>query len=192
MILEEQALSGVWIVKPRVYEDRRGWFRETYREELFRAQGIHDRFVQTNHSHSAHRVLRGLHYQLNHPQARLCRVVYGEVMDVVVDIRVGSPTFGRSQTALLSAHNGHQVYVPPGFAHGFVVLSESADFLYGCSDYYHGDDDYGVAWNDPTLGIDWGIDIPVLSEKDGALPLFEDIPAENLPQYDAGLANTSS
>ncbi len=183
MTFEEHALPGVWIITPTVYPDSRGWFSETYREETFREHGIETRFVQDNHSHSLRHVLRGLHYQLRHPQAKLCSVVRGEAIDVAVDIRVGSPTFGQVQKELLSGDNGKQVYIPAGFAHGFCVLSETADFLYKCTDYYAADDNYGVAWNDPELGIDWDIESPILSDKDARLPSLKDMPREHLPVY---------
>ncbi len=156
---------------------------ETYRADSLAAAGVHDSFVQDNHSRSSRGVLRGLHYQLRHPQAKLCRVTQGEVLDIAVDIRVGSPTFGRWVTALLSDENHHALYLPKGFAHGFVVRSESADFLYKCSDYYDAADDCGVLWNDPALGIEWDTPSPILSVKDqGHLPLAQILP-ERLPVY---------
>lgn len=179
----ETALPGVLILEPRLFSDGRGFFCETYREEALRAAGCDLTFVQDNHSRSAAGTLRGLHYQLKHPQAKLCRVVRGAVLDVVVDIRCGSPTFGRSERVVLSEDNHRQVLIPRGFAHGFLVQSEHADFLYKCDDYYHSDDDFGVAWNDPRLDVDWGCADPVLSAKDMALPRLADIPPENLPVY---------
>jgi len=179
----ETALPGVLIVEPRVFSDVRGFFFETYREEFFRAHGLEVAFVQGNHSRSSRNTLRGLHYQLAHSQAKLCRVASGAVLDVVVDIRRGSPTFGQSESVVLSEENHRQIFIPRGFAHGFLVLSESADFLYKCDDYYHADDDHGVLWNDPQLGIDWGIACPVLSEKDGKLPKLADVPPEDLPVF---------
>ena len=179
----ETSLAGVLVVKPRAFEDPRGFFMETYRANLLAEAGIRETFVQDNHSHSSRGVLRGLHYQLRHPQAKLCRVVTGEVLDVAVDIRVGSPNFGKWVGVLLSAENRTQIYIPKGFAHGFVVRSETADFLYKCSDYYDGPDDRGVLWNDPDLAIDWDTPSPIISEKDARyLPLAQ-IPPENLPRY---------
>jgi dTDP-4-dehydrorhamnose 3,5-epimerase len=179
----ETSLPGVLLVKPRVFEDSRGFFMETYRAEAMASAGIQDTFVQDNHSHSVFGVLRGLHYQLRRPQAKLCRVVQGEVLDVAVDIRSGSPHFGKCVGAVLSAQNHHSLYIPQGFAHGFVVLSESADFLYKCSDYFDSADDCGVLWNDPALAIDWMATSPILSDKDQQhLPLAE-IPRERLPVY---------
>ena len=157
---------------------------ETYRQNVLAATGIQDQFVQDNHSRSSRGVLRGLHYQLQKPQAKLCRVVQGEVLDIAVDIRVGSPNFGRWVSVLLSAENHLQLYIPKGFAHGFVVQSETADFLYKCSDYYNAGDDRGVLWNDPEIGIDWQTPSPILSEKTGAIfLLLSQIAREQLPRY---------
>jgi dTDP-4-dehydrorhamnose 3,5-epimerase len=179
----ETSLPGVLLIKPRVFADPRGFFMETYRENVLATAGIKDRFVQDNHSHSSRGVLRGLHYQLRTPQAKLCRVVQGEVLDIAVDIRVGSPNFGKWMSVLLSGDNYLQLYIPKGFAHGFAVRSETADFLYKCSDYYDASDDRGVLWNDPEIGIDWQTPAPILSRKDSAyLPLSE-IPRDQLPQY---------
>jgi dTDP-4-dehydrorhamnose 3,5-epimerase len=179
----EPSLPGVLIVKPRVFADPRGFFMETYRENVLVAAGITDRFVQDNHSRSSRGVLRGLHYQLCTPQAKLCRVVQGEVLDIAVDIRVGSPNFGNWMSVLLSGENKWQLYIPRGFAHGFAVRSETADFLYKCSDYYDANDDRGVLWNDAEIGIDWQTPSPILSSKDrGYLPLSQ-IPRDQLPRY---------
>ena len=156
---------------------------ETYRENVLSQAGIHEHFVQDNHSHSSRGVLRGLHYQLQHAQARLCRVVRGEVLDVAVDIRVGSPTFGKWVSVILSAENHLQLLIPKGFAHGFVVRSETADFLYKCSDYYDGPDDHGVLWNDPAIGIDWQTSSPILSEKDKSYLPLSQVPHEQLPNF---------
>ena len=136
MEIVETSLRGVLLIKPRVFQDPRGFFVETYRADLLAAAGVHEQFVQDNHSRSSRGVLRGLHYQLPHPQAKLCRVVQGEVLDIAVDIRIGSPSFGKWVGVVLSAENSHALYIPQGFAHGFVVRSETADFLYKCSDYY--------------------------------------------------------
>ncbi len=156
---------------------------ETYRENVLAAAGIADRFVQDNHSRSSRGVLRGLHYQLRKPQAKLCRVARGEVLDIAVDIRVGSPNFGKWMSVLLSGENQLQLYIPRGFAHGFAVRSETADFLYKCSDYYDAGDDRGVLWNDPEIGIDWQTPSPILSNKDsGYLPLSQ-IARDQLPEY---------
>ena len=181
---EETKVPGVWIVKPRVFRDPRGFFAETYRADQFADLGIRDKFVQDNHSQSRKGTLRGLHYQLRRPQAKLCRVVRGSVLDVAVDIRRGSPTFGRSVSVELSAENMQQIYLPEGFAHGFVVLSEEAEFLYKCSDFYDPAGEYGVLWSDPALGIEWNVTEPALSEKDSRYPRLSEIPPELLPVYE--------
>ena len=181
----ETSLPGVLVVKPRAFEDPRGFFMETYRQNALADAGIRETFVQDNHSHSSRGVLRGLHYQLHHPQAKLCRVVTGEVLDVAVDIRMGSPNFGKWVGVVLSAGNRTQIYIPKGFAHGFVVRSETADFLYKCSDYYDGPDDRGVLWNDPDLAIDWDTLDPIISGKDARYLRLAEIPPDQLPRYDA-------
>jgi dTDP-4-dehydrorhamnose 3,5-epimerase len=180
----ETSLPGVLLIKPRVFEDPRGFFMETYRADRLAAAGVHETFVQDNHSRSTRGVLRGLHYQLRHPQAKLCRVACGEVFDVAVDIRIGSPHFGKSVGVVLSEENRYALYLPKGFAHGFVVRSDEADFLYKCSDYYDAADDCGVLWSDPALGIEWNEHSPIVSAKDqGNMPLSR-IPHERLPVYE--------
>ncbi len=171
------------LIKPRVFTDPRGFFMETYRSDVLAAAGVHDTFVQDNHSRSSLGVLRGLHYQLRHAQAKLCRVVQGEVLDIAVDIRVGSPSFGKWVGVVLSAENCHALYLPKGFAHGFAVRTETADFLYKCSDYYDAADDRGVLWNDPALGIDWETPSPILSAKDQRQRPLAQIPRDSLPVY---------
>ena len=188
MQLIETSLPGVVLLQPKVWGDARGFFMETYSETRFEELGITTRFVQDNHSMSGKGTLRGLHFQLKHPQAKLCRVVRGRVLDVAVDVRVGSPHFGKSVAVELSAENKTQIFVPRGFAHGFVVLSDEAEFLYKCDDVYHPEDEGGVAWNDPQIDIDWllaahGIHAPLLSAKDQTLPLLKDIAPEMLPQF---------
>jgi dTDP-4-dehydrorhamnose 3,5-epimerase len=179
----ETSLPGVLLIKPRIFQDPRGFFMETYRADRLAGAGVRESFVQDNHSRSARGVLRGLHYQLRHPQAKLCRVSQGEILDIAVDIRVGSPHFGQWVSAVLSAENCHGLYIPQGFAHGFAVRSETADFLYKCSDYYDAADDCGVLWNDPALAIDWDTPAPILSAKDlRHLPLAQ-IPRDRLPVY---------
>ena len=179
----ETSLPGVLLIKPKVFEDPRGFFTETYRQNVLAEAGIHETFVQDNHSRSSRGVLRGLHYQLRNPQAKLCRVASGEVLDVAVEVRLGSPNFGKWVGVVLSGENHTQIYIPKGFAHGFVVLSDTADFLYKCSDYFDASDDRGVLWNDPEIGIDWQIDAPILSEKDKRyLPLAQ-IAHDQLPRY---------
>jgi len=179
----ETSLAGVLIIRPKVILDPRGFFMETYRADLLAATGITDQFLQDNQSRSSRGVLRGLHYQLRTPQAKLCRVVQGEVLDIAVDIRVGSPTFGKWVGVILSAENHLQIYIPKGFAHGFAVRSETADFLYKCSDYYDAGDDRGVRWNDPQIGIDWQTPSPILSEKDKRYLPLSQVPQEQLPRY---------
>src|SRR5208337_5074255 len=179
----ETSLPGVLLVKPRVFGDARGFFMETYRENVLAAGGITERFVQDNHSRSSRGVLRGLHYQLRRPQAKLCRVTHGEVLDIAVDIRLGSPSFGKWVSVLLSGENHLQIYIPKGYAHGFSVVSETAALLYKCSDYYDASDDRGVLWNDPEIGIDWQTPSPILSDKDKRyLPLAQ-IARDELPRY---------
>jgi len=176
-------LPGVLLLEPTVHADKRGFFLETYHQPHFADLGIADHFIQDNHSKSVKGTLRGLHYQLPHAQAKLCRVVQGEVQDVAVDIRVGSPCFGCWSSAILSAENKRQIYIPAGFAHGFLVLSETAEFLYKCSDFYSPEDERGIAWNDPELNIRWNIKEPFLSEKDRRHPPLAAIPRDQLPKY---------
>jgi dTDP-4-dehydrorhamnose 3,5-epimerase len=182
----ETSLPGVCVIQPRVYGDSRGFSLESYHETEFAALGIPDHFVQDNHSRSGLGVLRGLHYQLNRPQAKLCRVVEGRVFDVAVDVRVGSPNFGKWVGVELSAENRQLIYIPKGFAHGFVVLSEAAQFLYKCSAYYDPADEAGILWNDPALNIAWGVSDPSLSAKDRQFKPLSEISPNSLPQYTAG------
>ncbi len=180
----ETAIPGVIIIQPRVWRDDRGFFLETYRTDQFAQLGVPDAFVQVNHSCSRRGTLRGLHYQLRHSQAKLCRVVRGEVLDVAVDIRRGSPTFAQWASAVLSAENKRQIYIPRGFAHGFIVISDEAEFLYKCSDFYDPASEHGIHWRDPQLAIGWGITDPLVSEKDGRYPFLAAVPAELLPVYE--------
>jgi len=179
----ETSLPGVFLIEPNLFSDERGFFYESYHKAKFAEIGITCEFVQDNHSKSTRGTLRGLHYQLTHPQAKLCRVVHGEVLDVVVDIRRGSPAFGKSMSAVLSADNKMMIYIPAGFAHGFVVLSEAAEFLYKCDDFYYPAEERGIAWNDPDLRIEWGINEPVISRKDRLHPRLCEVPPEQLPTY---------
>ena len=171
------AIADVMLIKPKVFGDARGFFYESFNQRAFtQATGVTLPFVQDNHSKSAHGVLRGLHYQVQNPQGKLVRVVQGEVFDVAVDIRPGSPTFGKWVGEILSAANQHQLWVPPGLAHGFVVLSDTAEFLYKTTDYYAPEHERCIAWNDPTLGIAWP-DLggePKLSAKDAAGASFRE------------------
>lgn len=184
MRIIDTSLPEVKIIEPWLLKDVRGGFMESYHEEKYRSAGIPGGFVQDNHSISHRGVLRGLHYQLRHPQAKLCRVIQGEVFDVAVDIRQGSPTFGRWVGVTLSAQNRLQLYVPRGFAHGFLVLSDTAEFLYKCDGFYQQNDEFGVAWDDPTLNIQWPLaGIPLLSEKDRVLPSLASADPKALPTY---------
>lgn len=160
-------LNDCLIIEPKVFGDERGFFLESFHQQRYEQQtGIQQSFVQDNHSRSAYGVLRGLHFQRTRPQGKLVRVVRGEVFDVAVDIRPQSPTFGQWEAVILSEENKRQFWVPPGFAHGFQVLSDFADFEYKCTDYYAPEDEASLAWNDPQLGIDWPIQQPLLSAKD--------------------------
>ena len=176
-------IPDVLLFEPAVHGDHRGYFMETWRESLFRDAGIDAQFVQENVSRSLHRhTLRGLHYQVVEPQGKLVQVISGEVFDVAVDIRAGSPSFGQWVGEILSESNHRQLYVPPGFAHGFCVLSDSADFLYLCTDVYRPDDEYGIAWDDPALNIAWPGEHFSLSKKDQDWPRLADA-GERLPQF---------
>ena len=170
-------IEGLRVITPTVFGDARGYFMETYNYHDFAAAGITQNFVQDNQSSSAKGVLRGLHCQINYPQDKLVRVVNGEVFDVAVDLREGSATFGKWFGVILSAENKKQFFIPKGFAHGFYVLSENAEFCYKCSDFYHPNDEGGIAWNDPEIGIEWPLleNVPLnLSEKDGKWGSFAD------------------
>ncbi len=163
------AIPDVLVVEPRVFGDQRGFFFESWNRRALRDAGLDADFVQDNHSRSARGVLRGLHYQIRHPQGKLVRVVAGEVFDVAVDLRRGSPTFGRHVAITLSAENKRMLWVPPGFAHGFCVTSESADFLYKTTDYWHQEHERTLLWSDPALGIAWPVDgAPLVAAKDAA------------------------
>lgn len=179
----ETSLADVCLIEPSLFEDDRGFFFESYHEIKFAELGIFDRFVQDNHARSAKHTLRGLHYQIKHPQAKLCRVIQGEVLDVVVDIRDGSPSFGKWESAVLSAENKRQMYVPAGFAHGYLVLSDTAEFLYKCGDFYYPEYERGVLWNDPDIGIRWGVEAPILSDRDRRNPLLSAIAQKDLPGW---------
>ncbi len=180
---EPQAIPGCVLVRPDVFPDDRGFFTETYHAAKYREGGIPGSFVQDNYSHSRRGVLRGLHFQQNNPQGKLVYVVHGEIFDVAVDMRKGSPMFGKWIGARLSSENRHQFFVPEGCAHGFVVLSETADVMYKCTDLYSPKDDRGLIWNDPDIGIDWPVADPVLSPKDAQLPRFRDYPDDQLPVF---------
>ncbi len=175
MKASQTELEGVLLIEPTVHIDSRGRFFESYEKEKYSALGIRDDFVQDNQSLSNKNVLRGLHYRVDPEQAKLVRVVKGEVFDVVVDIRKGSPTFGKWQGFILSDTNCLQLYVPVGFAHGFCVLSDNAEFLYKVSQYYSAEKEKGIIWNDPDIGIDWPVSDPILSDKDKQNPRLKSL-----------------
>ena len=171
------AIPDVILIEPRVFGDHRGFFMETWQRKNFAENGIDYDFVQDNHSKSTHGILRGLHYQMEQTQGKLVRVVEGTVFDVAVDMRRSSPTYGEWVGQELSAENQHMLWVPPGFAHGFYVMSESAEFVYKCTDYYAPEHEKSLLWNDSTLNIDWHLvegKAPILSDKDAAAPNFAD------------------
>jgi dTDP-4-dehydrorhamnose 3,5-epimerase len=174
MTFTETELPGVVLIAPRVHGDPRGFFKEVYHKARFAAAGIDVDFVQENHSRSEGRVVRGLHYQLHHPQGKLMRVIAGAIFDVAVDIRRGSPTFGRWVGRMLSAENHHQLYIPPGFAHGFCTCTDAAEVVYQCTAFYDPKDERGILWNDPDIGIDWPTSEPILSARDRSNPRLRD------------------
>ena len=174
MQVSKTPIDGLLTIKPKIFADPRGMFYEVYSENRYEEHGI-PCFVQDNHSVSKKGVLRGLHYQVNPGQGKLVRVTRGEVFDVAVDIRKQSPTYGKWWGLSLSETNNFQLYIPIGFAHGFCVLSESAEVLYKCSDYYSPENERGIMWNDPDLAIEWPIENPIISEKDNVYPRFNEI-----------------
>jgi dTDP-4-dehydrorhamnose 3,5-epimerase len=173
-------LEGLLIIEPQVFEDNRGFFLETYHNARFKASGVDQVFVQDNLSFSVYGTLRGLHFQRNCPQAKLVQAISGEIFDVAVDIRPDSPTFGRWSGVYLSGTNKRQLLIPQGFAHGFCVVSEAAHVTYKCSDYYHPEDEGGIIWSDPTIGIEWPVTEPNISEKDKIFPRLSELPPEKL------------
>ncbi|MEQ1726937.1 MAG: dTDP-4-dehydrorhamnose 3,5-epimerase [Vicinamibacterales bacterium] len=177
-------IPDVLLIEPEVFTDARGFFLETFHADRYAEHGMPGPFVQDNHSRSVHGTVRGLHLQLTHPQAKLIRVIVGEIFDVAVDVRVGSPTFGTWVGATLSAESFRQYYIPPGFAHGFSVLSPIAEIEYKCTDIYDPAGQLGLLWNDPALDIPWGVETPVLSERDRANPTIRDA-MDRLPRYGA-------
>jgi dTDP-4-dehydrorhamnose 3,5-epimerase len=182
MKVEKTIIPGVLILTPRVFEDERGFFLESYNRQEFEQNGITAEFVQDNHSKSSKGTIRGLHFQKAFPQGKLIRAIRGEVLDVILDIRKGSPAYKKWISVLISEENKKQVWIPGGLAHGFSVLSETAEFCYKVDEYYHPEDEGGIRWNDPGLGIDWDVSSPKLSEKDQALPLFGDV-EDQLPVF---------
>ena len=177
----ETSIEGVYVVEPTVFGDERGYFMETYHEKEFKEAGIDAAFVQDNQSRSKRGVLRGLHFQRTKPQGKLVRVIRGEVFDVAVDLRRDSATYGKWEGVTLSEDNKKQFYIPEGFAHGFLVLSDEAEFTYKCTEFYHADDEGGILWNDPEIGVEWpleGVDEIILSEKDEKWKTLKESPIE--------------
>jgi len=181
MIVKNTLLDGVKIITPTVFEDERGYFFESYKAPIFKNNNLPINFVQDNEVKSTKGVLRGLHYQFNRPQGKLVRVISGSILDVAVDIRKGSPTFGQSEIVHLTAENNKMLYIPEGFAHGYLVTSSESIVVYKCTDIYDPNDQYGIIWNDETIGVDWMYDSPILSEKDLMLPALND--QQFLPEY---------
>ena len=179
--MEKTPLEGLLLIKPNVHEDKRGYFYENYRDEIFEANGLPTNFSQDNQTKSVKGTLRGLHYQLKYPQGKLVRVSLGMVYDVAVDIRKTSPTFSQYFGVNLTDQNHLQMYIPPGFAHGFCVLSDTAIFHYKCTLIYHPEDEFGIRWDDQQININWSIADPVISDRDLELPFLAE--QKNLPVY---------
>ena len=174
MIFEKQNLDGVYLITPEIFEDKRGYFFEPFRESKFYNK-LNKKFVQDNEVFSKDcNIIRGLHYQIDRPQGKLIHVVLGAIKDIVVDIRIGSPNFGKSFIATLSSENHKMLYVPEGFAHGYLVLEQNTIVHYKCTNYYNPSSEYGIKWDDPDLNIPWGILNPILSEKDSRLPFLKE------------------
>ena len=182
--IEKTTLQGLLIIEPAVYADSRGHFLETFQDRRYRKNGVPPEFVQDNLAFSHKGVLRGLHFQIHHPQAKLIQAVAGKIFDVAVDVRPGSATFSHWFGVHLSAENHRQLYVPAGFAHGYCVISETATVVYKCSDYYHPEDEGGVRWSDPQIGIDWPLRRPIVSDKDAQLPILEALGPHQLPRLE--------
>jgi dTDP-4-dehydrorhamnose 3,5-epimerase len=176
------SIKDVLIIEPRVFTDKRGFFMETYHQSRYQEAGIPSTFIQDNLSYSVKGTLRGLHFQINHPQAKLVQVVAGEIFDVAVDIRKGSSTFGKWVGVTLSSENKRQLFIPKGFAHGFCVLSETALFMYKCSDLYMQADEGGILWSDPDIGIEWPVTAPIVSDKDSGFPCLSTLLPHQLPR----------
>lgn len=185
MEILQTKLPGVLVFEPKVFGDDRGWFLETFHQKRYEKAGITERFVQDNVSFSTKGILRGLHFQNPNSQGKLVQVLSGEVFDVAVDIRVGSPTFGQWVSQVLSSKNHKQMYIPNGFAHGFCVLSETAIFSYKCTDYYNPSTEGGIIWNDSQIRIDWPISEPILSGKDSSYTQLKDIQQDELPHFES-------
>lgn len=184
MEFSRTSIPDVILVQPTIHRDQRGFFLETYRANTYAEGGIEPAFVQDNHSHSLRGALRGLHIQVSPPQGKLVRAAAGQIFDVAVDVRIGSPTYLQWVGVNLSDMDHHQLYLPPGFLHGFCVLSEEADVAYKCTDYYAAKGELTVAWDDPAIGIEWPISDPILSSRDAAAPGIQEI-EERLPRYRA-------
>jgi len=191
MKVETGPIEGMRLIHPRVFEDARGSFFETFHPNRYREAGLSLPFVQDNRSISGRSVLRGLHYQVLRPQGHLITLTRGSVFDVGVDLRPDSPTFGQSVSAILSADQPCQLYLPPGVAHGFCVLSDHAEIWYKCTDLYQPGDEGGLLWSDPDIGISWPISNPVISPRDAAYPRLRDIPTDRLPQIRQACGDTS-
>ena len=181
MKIENTNIEKVKIIRPKVFEDSRGSFFETYKFNVFLEEGLPSEFVQDNEVRSKKNVIRGLHYQLDKPQGKLVRVVHGNILDVAVDIRIGSPTFGQYHMVELSAENKKMFFVPEGFAHGYLVTSQESIVLYKCTNIYNAKDEYGIRWDDATIGVAWGNKNPILSERDKNLPILKE--QKFLPKY---------
>lgn len=177
-------IPGVMLLEPKVFKDSRGFFMETFHQNKYAEVGIDHAFIQDNYSHSTQGTLRGLHYQLKHPQGKLIYVITGEIFDVAVDIRQGSLTFGQCVGEYLSDQNKRQIYIPEGFAHGFCVTSKTADVLYKTTDLYNPDDEYGILWSDPDIGINWPVEVPIVSDKDKQYPRLRNAIETQLPIYE--------
>jgi len=181
VIVKNTLLDGVKIITPTIFEDQRGYLFESYKAPIFKNNDLPINFVQDNEVKSTKGVLRGLHYQFNRPQGKLVRVISGSILDVAVDIRKRSPTFGQSEIVHLTAENNKMLYIPEGFAHGYLVTSSESIVIYKCTNIYDPNDQYGIIWNDETIGVDWMYDSPILSEKDLMLPTLND--QQFLPEY---------
>jgi dTDP-4-dehydrorhamnose 3,5-epimerase len=182
MEVRQTGLPGLLLIEPQCFSDDRGFFLESFQAERYRDQGIGDAFVQDNHSRSRRGVLRGLHFQIKHPQAQIVTVIRGHIFDVAVDLRHNSASFGRWYGVELCDEGPRQVYMAPGFAHGFCVLSEFADLHYKVSRHYEHTDEGGLAWNDPDIAIRWPIEAPIISKRDGSYPMLRQLGRERLPQ----------
>ena len=182
MDIYESSLKDVYVIEPNIFKDDRGYFLESFSQKEFKKNGLNCNFVQDNISNSTSGVIRGLHYQLKHPQGKLVRCLQGRVMDVCVDIRVGSPNFGKFYSQVLTEKNKLSVYIPPGFAHGFHVMSDEATFHYKCTDYYYPQDQYGIRWD--SIDHSWLVSEPILSKKDTEAPLLSEQDEGLLPKYE--------